>query len=67
MNPETANDYCHGTFECVCCGEEFTTDNPCCCDDGTHEDGSHDEGICQRCCAPHHPLGRRDFVNQRGE
>ena len=65
---ETANDSCTGSFECVCCGEEFTKTNPCCCDEGTHEDESHDEGICLRCCAPRHAaMPKRDFVNQRGE
>lgn len=62
---ETSNDYCH-SFECCYCGEEFSAENPCCCDEGTLEDGSHEEGICRRCCAPHH-IAKRDFVNHRSE
>jgi hypothetical protein len=44
------------TNECAYCGEEFTADNPCWNDDGTHENGSHLDGECQRCASK----GRRD-------
>lgn len=65
----TANDSgIGGSFECQCCGEEFTETNPCCCDEGSHEDGPHDEGICVRCDAPRHAAeSKLDFVNQRDE
>ena len=42
-----------GTNSCVQCGSEFTSDNLCCCDDGTFEDGSHEYGRCKSCCGGH--------------
>lgn len=67
-NAEQAERSDYGTFECVQCNEEFTTANPCCCDDASYDNGSHRDGVCVRCCAPHHAaMPKRDFVNQRGE
>jgi len=42
-----------GTNSCVQCSSEFTEDNPCCCDFGLFEDGSHTDGRCKTCCGPH--------------
>jgi len=42
---------------CILCGDEFVEENPCCCDDATHEfeeDGHivilHENGVCVSCC-----------------
>ena len=41
----------HFTNNCLYCGEEFTEANPCCCDNGTSDDGKgHVDGSCKRCC-----------------
>jgi hypothetical protein len=37
--------------ECAYCGDEFTVDNPCWNDNGTHENGSHLDGECKRCAS----------------
>jgi uncharacterized OB-fold protein len=42
---------------CVECGESFSPDNPCCCDDGARQIGDkvlHMDGVCVRCDAPRH-------------
>lgn len=43
-----------GTTICIYCEAEFTKENPCCCDGGIFEDGSHSDGVCVNCCAPNH-------------
>jgi len=49
-----------GTFECVLCGETFTKQIPCCCDEGLFDDGSHTDGVCTRCCE-HPKVPRGDY------
>jgi len=39
-----------GTNYCVRCEREFIGDVTCCCDDGTNDDGTHDNGFCMYCC-----------------
>lgn len=49
---------------CVICWKEFTTTNPCCCDNGIYADGSHKDGVCIKCHkAEHPPYVRRDGVD----
>ncbi len=42
-----------GTRSCVVCEADFTEANPCCCDDGNYDDGTHEGGRCVKCCGPH--------------
>lgn len=62
----------YATEECVQCGDEFTAENPCCCDEGTcgptNGITTHVDGVCVRCCAPNH-IGQRRVTSQheRGE
>jgi hypothetical protein len=53
----------YATTTCVACDQEFTTDNPCCCDDGCYDDNTHVDGYCRTCCAPHHLGQKFDGLN----
>ena len=46
-----------GSNHCAGCGYEFVKvgdQDDCCCDSGTEEDGSHNEGYCRECCPNRH-------------
>jgi hypothetical protein len=46
------------TNTCCLCDDEFSEDNPCCCDDGifeTPEGILHTDGTCYVCCRESHP------------
>ena len=47
-----------GTNNCVKCERDFSESNPCCCDEGTNEDGTHEEGYCRDCCPNPHSSWR---------
>lgn len=45
------------TQECAQCGNEFTKENPCCCDGGLFESPEgdcHVDGVCMMCHAGVH-------------